>query len=182
MNHKNNRRVQMTRQLLQNSLLDMLQTQEIQKISIRTLCQHANVNRSTFYKYYGSQYDLLKEMVDNLLDQIEKELTPQCEVVTSSDRLVESLSYLKSHYDLCKLLINSNVDPEFPKRLLYLPSITNKFKQKFAKEDAVEMLYIRDFILYGGFQIIKRWLNSGCSESPETIAKIFDETLQKLLA
>lgn len=59
---KENRRTQMTKRMLKDSLLELLEHQDIQKISIRALCELADINRSTFYKYYASQYDLLKDM------------------------------------------------------------------------------------------------------------------------
>ena len=67
MNHKDNRRVKLTKQLLKDSLCGLLEQKSIHEISVRTLCENADINRSTFYKYYGSLYDLLKEMEDDFL-------------------------------------------------------------------------------------------------------------------
>ena len=57
-----NQRIMLTKKLLKTGLTDMLQTRNIYQISIRELCESAGINRSTFYKYYGSQFDLLTEM------------------------------------------------------------------------------------------------------------------------
>lgn len=182
MNQKDNRRVQMTKQLLRNSLLEMLHTQEIHKISIRTLCQHADVNRSTFYKYYSSQYDLLKDMEDILLTQIEEQLTCLNKNLNDLTRLVNILAFLQEHLELCRMLINSNVDPEFPKRLLYLPCVQDNIAKKFPIGNKTHALYFQDFVLYGGYQMIKRWINCGCKESPEEMTQILDRAFQKFLA
>ena len=181
MNTKNNRRALMSKQLLRDSLLELLEVEDIQKISIRTRCENAEVNRSTFYKYYGSQYDLLKDMEDLLVDQILKQYSGMDNSSNTKDRLTNILSCFRSQYRLCRLLINSNVDPDFPLRLFYLPFITDEIEQMLSTSDELEVQYVKDCILYGGYQMTKRWINSGCVESPETIAAIIEKTINKLL-
>ncbi|HKM04499.1 MAG TPA: TetR/AcrR family transcriptional regulator [Lachnospiraceae bacterium] len=180
MNNKDNRRSQITEQLLRESLLKLLQTEEIHKISIRALCEHANVNRSTFYKHYGSQYDLLKDMEEILVSQIEKQLTSNGEHITGEESLINILTFFKNNLDLCKMLINSNIDPEFPKRMLYLPSILEKINLKITDDNISNISYFHDYILYGGYQMIKRWINNGCIESPVQMAQILNYAFQKL--
>ena len=65
-----NRRVLMTKRLLQNALLDLLEQNELAAISVTSLCAEADVHRSTFYKYYADPGDLLKEIEQDILDQI----------------------------------------------------------------------------------------------------------------
>ena len=72
-----NQRIMLTKKLFNNSLIDMLQTQNIYQISIRELCQYAVINRSTFYKYYRSQFDLLSEIEQDLLFNVENMLALQ---------------------------------------------------------------------------------------------------------
>ncbi|HKM03463.1 MAG TPA: TetR/AcrR family transcriptional regulator [Lachnospiraceae bacterium] len=180
MNKKDNRRLQITKQLLRESLLELLQTEDIHKISIRALCEHANVNRSTFYKHYGSQYDLLHDMEELLILQVEQQLTSNGEVVAEEEILINILTFFKNNLDLCKMLINSNIDPDFPKRILYLPSILEKIKLKITDEHIANSLYFHDYILYGEFQMIKRWINNGCIESPVEMAQILNYAFQKL--
>lgn len=174
MNCKDNRRVQMTRKLLRDSLLDMLKNEEIHKISIRTLCENADINRSTFYKHYSSQYDVLKDMEDILLTQIQTQLSQFTSKISDNERFINILTFLQSHLDLCKMLINSNVDPEFPKRLLHLPAIQNRLTKEYLPEDAIENMYVQDFFLYGCYHMIQRWINDGCKEPPSEIARIIE--------
>lgn len=180
MNHKENRRVKITKQVLKDSLLELLETESIHKISIRTLCENADINRSTFYKYYGSQYDLLKEMEDDLLTKIEENLSG--EETTTLRRMEQVLIYAKSNMKLCKLLLNSNVDADFPKRLLNHPAIIAKMEHMISSAgDPVSISYLYDCVLYGGYQMIKRWVNEDCQIAPKQMAYIIDHTFQKLL-
>ena len=55
MEKKEDRRVAMTKRMLKDALTDLLREVDIYHVSIRELCQRADINRTTFYKYYGSQ-------------------------------------------------------------------------------------------------------------------------------
>ena len=57
--NKENQRVKLTRQLLQNSLIELMQEKPIAKTTIKEICETADINRSTFYLYYADQYALL---------------------------------------------------------------------------------------------------------------------------
>ena len=72
MNIKDNRRVLMTKRIIKDIFIEMEEKKNIQKIYVRELCETADINRSIFYKYYESQYDLLTEMQNDLLVQIEE--------------------------------------------------------------------------------------------------------------
>ncbi|MCI7813220.1 MAG: TetR-like C-terminal domain-containing protein [Lachnospiraceae bacterium] len=180
MNHKDNRRVQMTKKLLRDSLVDMLQTESIHKISIRSLCQRADINRSTFYKYYSSQYDLLNEMEEILLSEIEQQLASNENLSNDTD-LVNILEYIQDHINLCTLLVNSNIDPDFPKKLLNLPVILERLNPSCSDFNSAELTCVQDFIIYGGYQMVKRWVNTGCRESPKEMSAIIKHIYRKLL-
>ena len=68
MEKKEDRRIAMTRRMLKDALTEMLRETDIYHVSIRELCQRADINRTTFYKYYGSQFDLLTDMENDLLE------------------------------------------------------------------------------------------------------------------
>lgn len=45
-----------------SALTDMLRKTPVEQIIIKDLCKKANVNRSTFYRYYADQYALLSQV------------------------------------------------------------------------------------------------------------------------
>ena len=57
-----NQRVRLSKMLLKNALIKLLKEKPLEKITIYGLCAEAQLNRVTFYKYYGSQYDLLTDI------------------------------------------------------------------------------------------------------------------------
>lgn len=175
-----NQRIRLSKKMLKESLTGLLHEKNIHKISVREICDNAQVNRTTFYKYYGSQYDLLEGMESELLSKIDEYLgRPSKE--TDMDRLRKVLTYALNNLDLCRLLFNNNIDPEFPGRLISLPRIQEKLSQLLADGyDGEELQYISSFIVNGGYSIIKEWINKEKPEPPEIIASLLAGTIFKL--
>lgn len=170
---KENRRIQMTRRLLKEALLELLETERIEKISVRTLCEKANVNRTTFYKYYTSQYDLLSEMETDLLTQIN-----QCvQAKEAKGGLEKKLVFMKENMKLCQILIGNQTDTDFQMKLLNLPGVKQELEQNLHIEN-VEQKYMREFVVNGSYAIVVRWLKEGCMECPEQMAQIIIEILK----
>ena len=173
---KENRRIQMTRRLLKDALLELLETERIEKISVRTLCEKANVNRTTFYKYYTSQYDLLSEMETDLLTQIN-----QCmQAKKAKGGLEKKLAFMKENMKLCQILIGNQTDTDFQMKLLNLPEVRQELEQNLHIENAKQK-YMREFVVNGSYAIVVRWLKEDCMECPEQMAQIIMELVVALV-
>ncbi|MCD8322697.1 MAG: TetR/AcrR family transcriptional regulator [Oscillospiraceae bacterium] len=170
-----NQRTMLTKRLLSDALVNMLKETSIHKISIRDLCERAGLNRSTFYRYYSSQFDLLQEMEDDmircLLDILQGETDGgQC--------LCRVCQYLEEHLEMARLLINNNVDPSFPERLFSLPLVQQAvFRNQDPKMSDVERDYGSCLVINGSFAVIRRWLNKDTREPPELIASLIPRVI-----
>lgn len=56
------RRIRKTQQSLQNAFADLIQEKELSQITVKELCEHADINKSTFYLHYHDIYDLASSM------------------------------------------------------------------------------------------------------------------------
>ena len=179
-----NQRTKLTIKLLEDSLIKLLSTKTIFEISICELCDVAGINRSTFYRYFGSQFDLLSYMENQLIDNISKyfvidEHTQSDEEINK--QMINLLNYLKRNYDFTKLLLNNNVDSDFPNKLFELPCINSLIDRTVANNAKVGMAaYYRTFMITGGFNVLKLWVNEGCTIKPEIIAKILNDFATKI--
>lgn len=57
MERKSDRRTTYTIQMLHTAIVTLMQQKSIERITIRELCDTADVNRSTFYNHYNNIYD-----------------------------------------------------------------------------------------------------------------------------
>lgn len=167
---KENQRIRLSKQMLRASFTDLLQNKNINNISIREICDHAEINRTTFYKYYGSQFDLLSDMENEFLLEIESKLQEENDSKVSS---LSSLIYvLEQNINLCRILFYNNVDPKFPEKLFNHPLIHTRISQFLGKSEnrLAFPSYTSTFIINGTFCILKEWINKETRETPEEIA------------
>ena len=167
-----NRKIQITKRCIREALFECLKEKDINKITISSLCEKADINRSTFYKYYGSQYDVIKEMEQEVIKLINEQLNDQ----PKETSFIQLLQFLKSNKETIKIFFECNVDNEFPKQVLALDSINNQLEQVSQNDP-----YIKNYILFGSLATIQQWIDAGCIESCEEIANIINSIVDKLV-
>lgn len=173
----------LTKKLLKDSLVTMLETQSIHKISIRELCEHAEINRSTFYKYYGNQYELLEDMENELLRHIwgEDKEHLLIQPVMTVERITSLLSYFETCCQLVRLLVNNNVDPAFPEQIISLPEVKALATQRLGDGYSPEQLdYLSTFLINGSFHMIREWINKEDREPPAVIAGLLFDMIARI--
>lgn len=176
-----NQRVALTKRLIKESLVKQLATQSIHKISIRALCEGAGINRTTFYKYYGSQYDVLAALEEDFLGGIRQNLEQRL-IVSPDDRYMEGICYyLEEHIELAGLLLSNNVDPEFPDKLFQMPLIQQLVQQVLQSEYPLhQRQLVFGFVANGCYQLLKNWIDDEARCSAEEIAGLLTDLIEKL--
>src|SRR6266699_2193230 len=64
------RRISRTRMMLQHALNSLIQKKDYEAITIKDICDAANVGRSTFYAHYTSKDDLKRKGFDKLRKEL----------------------------------------------------------------------------------------------------------------
>ena len=179
---KENQRIRLSKKMLKDSLVSLLYEKSVHKISVIEICNRAQINRTTFYKYYGNQYDLLEDIENDVLTRIDGYVGA---INGSMDDTLQQctniITYVNDNIDICRVLFDNNIDPEFPGKLVNLPCVKQSaalFETKFGKET---MEYTKSFVLSGGFSMIRRWMNKEDREPPEEIANLFSSIIAKIL-
>ena len=62
------RRVKMTKRLIKEAFIELLEKKPFNKVSVTDLCNTAEINRSTFYAYYEDVPMLLREVQERIID------------------------------------------------------------------------------------------------------------------
>ncbi len=166
-----NQRIRLSKTMLKNALIELLQEKGIERISIYELCNKAHINRTTFYKYYGSQYDLLTDIENDCFAAIEKHLSSHRKEKNTD--LKNILEYFISEETKFKVLFNTVLDKEFPEKLFSHPTIVNLIHLNTGDnyhEKSKEYFHL--FVCQGGFAVIRKWLNDENRVSAEELANL----------
>jgi len=128
-------RVIKTKQALQKAMLDLLQTKNLESISITEICRVAKINRGTFYLHYGQIEDLFgeyfKEIMKDLSDAYEEpykhvpKLNPR-ELNPATIRIFHHIEQYKNFY---KIVFSKNVQMTY--YYLLFDQISDLIKRDF---------------------------------------------------
>ncbi len=180
---KTNQRVLLTKRLLKDSLIDLMSKKSIQKIRVNELCENAGINRTTFYKHYGSPYDVMEEIENDILNDMEKILNSAeaQEKKSYGEKMALILHYLKDNIHVTKTLLSMNPrENEFILKIAKLPEI-GKGWLSFSDDSTDEIENNLAFIFYitGLYRMITYWLLNDLDKTPEEIGELCEKILHK---
>lgn len=171
-----NQRIRVTKRMLKEALVKLLENKPIEKVSVLEICQTAEINRTTFYKYYGSQYDLMSDIQDDFLRELEINLREKENLYS----LQNILTYIDTHRDACRILLKSATSNGFLETVLSQSLITEQLETRIDPEQSeISRKYIKEFVVYGSYSVIRKWLLSDQPEPPEEIARIVNGIVEK---
>ena len=175
-----NRRVQMTKRLLKEALLELLEQTELAGISVTAVCEAADVHRSTFYKYYREPSDVLRDIEKDVLDQIP--FPPPALDPKSQEGLLRATTaffdYVRDKEKLFQILFSESVNAGFSSRLVDV--LCSQFITGIESEHELPDRYLRLCIANGTVGMLREWIASGFSLSSQEIVEMMYFLSRKL--
>lgn len=183
MNTRNNQRTRLSKLLFKNALMDLLKEKgSVAKISVRELCDRAELNRSTFYAHYNEPKDLLYEIETELLDATEEHLKKIGEENDAGAHkyILSFLQYIRQNDKQFRTLLIDSADPDFRSRFMQQSIIqfVNNLRIELPKE--LEQ-YIFSYILNGSTGIIIQWIRSDYAVNENEIVNLLFSINQSAL-
>lgn len=159
-----------TKQVLANTLLDLLESKPFPKITVNELCTKSMIVRSTFYLHFQDKYELLSYT----LKEISKELDTVMETHAPKDFFIVLLGKCqekeKAFYNLFETELNEELVEifyEFFSRYITL-GLEEKLSSGALLPGPVES--VTAFYVSGLVGMTLRWIKSGYQLPKETIA------------
>lgn len=171
---KENQRVTLTKRLLREALLQLLDKKALDKISVTELCNESGINRATFYRHYNIPRDVLLDMELEFTEKLYP-IFYESASNDASEHLKELCSYLYDNSELIKVFIRNNSEEDLT--LL----INNMFRSFIEKKNVLENLHgfdeadlklITTCIAGGGYFMLRRWLMDDIQKSPQEVSNL----------
>lgn len=171
---KDDRRVKYTKMVLKESFINLLEKKDISQITVKEICEDADINRATFYSHYTDVYDLLKKIENELLENVNVYLSQLYHKEVNETQLTEKIfTYIKENAKLCRLLLSERGDLSFQKKIMILvyDKIINDLtdNSNISREDAE---YVYSFAIMGCVGIVQKWLDEDMKKSPRFMAEM----------
>lgn len=178
MKEKTDRRVRYTKMVLKQSLLTLMRDQPIEKITVKDICELADINRGTFYAHYADPYDLLSQIENELFDEILAAIETSLKAEAILGLLEEIFESIVKNSELCKVLFGEHGDKAFIRRIMFIAREKSAAEWKkmipSLRDDQMELLYM--FYANGCVAVIQHWLQNGMKDSPHDLS-VFIEKL-----
>lgn len=144
--------------VIRQSFLFLLKEQPIEKITVADICRLAEINRATFYRHYESQYGVLYELEDQLLEEA-KPVDGGGRAKELLEMVFRALAEKKEEW---ALLLSSQADPGLSGRFC-------SFLERNLPLSGKEM--DKRFFLYGLSGLTIEWMKGGFRERAEQMAE-----------
>ena len=169
------RRVVKTKRAIKEAFAKLLTQKDINDITISDIAAEANINRKTFYNYYGGIYEVVGEIEDDIVRLIDKEVTGIGfqNSLQSPYLIFEKLTkVINTDTDFFGYLLGMNANVSLESKIADL--LKSKFKMFVLQDVEISELRLNlmaEFIISGMVAVYRRWFNSDRSEPIETISK-----------
>lgn len=176
-NVKDNRRVHYTKAALRQSLISHLKEKPIDRITVKEICETADLNRGTFYAYYGSPAELLGEIENSFYEDILASVTSFRKMEDVMEIFTEALTALKDRFEFSEALFGEFGDISFLQQLIYVAKPTCILHwTKLAPEISAEIMdAMYDFCSYGCMRVIQIWMQNGAKREPAEVARFLND-------
>lgn len=169
-----NQRITLTKRLLQEALLRLIDKKPLDKITVKELCEESDINRTTFYRHYSIPRDVLIEMEVEFSNQLYASFH-STDIKDISNYIEKLLTYLYEHSELLKIFIENNSDDDLMRLINDMFENFIKIKSKFTDISKVEdenLKLIATYIVGGGYFMLRRWLMEDIQKTPKEISDL----------
>ena len=175
-----NRRVRMTKRLMKDALLNLLERTELSGISVTAVCEEADVNRSTFYSYYTSPSELLREIEQEVLDRIPFPAAPQDR--QGEENLLRTteafFDYVRENERVFRILFSESLNDGFSARIVGL--LCAQMISGVEGTDEVSVHFLQLYIANGTVGLLREWIDAGFPVSSRKIAEMMYSFSRKI--
>ena len=172
------RRVKMTKKVLCDSLIHLLFQKDIQHVTIKEICDYADINRSTYYRYYQNPFDQLNKIQEELIHELYLHIEKLVKNIDSSlqsassnytSNMIEYLEYVQSQRDVIQILLSIFPDNQF--LTTFVRHIQANLQTLSPVTNNSSRLYDFIFASSGCIGLLVHWLTNDPEMSAENLAK-----------
>lgn len=176
---KNNRRTQMTRLLLRTALIELMQKKPFSEITIKEICEQADLNRTTFYLHYADQFALLSD-VENEVYQKTLEYLQNVRPTADAPGMIDLfLQYIQGNASLFRILFFDAGSEGFRSR--FIQNMLGSLRVNIPLScSAEEEPYILCFLMQGSVHMIMEWINRDFGMDSKQLAVLIFQSCNRV--
>lgn len=157
-----------------NSFKELLSKKSINKITVKEICEHSDVNRQSFYNHFTDIMDVFKFI---FYEELCAEIAQNRNFENWSGGFLATMNYLKKNSKMVLHIYNSSYWPEANTYFTNLSSrllecvVEECVKKSGVKLKAKDEKFIVNFYRHVFNGLMIDWVSEGMEEDPEIILK-----------
>lgn len=178
---KTDRRVQRTRELLQNALIGLMSEREYDAITIQDIVDRANVGRTTFYLHYGSKDELFISCHEAITSEFHfGPLYPLSQEELMSPKAPPEMASAYRHLEEARALLHpifGGADASLILRRIRARTaqgIEASLRTAFADADStIPFDMLTNYLAGAQIALVQWWLEKRRPRTPDTLAQTY---------
>jgi AcrR family transcriptional regulator len=174
------RRIRKTKDRVRQALITLLLEKDLKDITVSELTESADINRGTFYLHYRDVPDLFREIEEEMVEEFSRHIVKykNHSALLRTPVLGDLFRYVAMNGDICRALLRSR-DSTFVSRIFELsrPGSAEEYRQYYQRWTPEYYDYYYDFICYGAFGMLRRWVEEGMKENVEKITLMVERMI-----
>ncbi len=175
-----NRRVKMTKRLIKEAFIKLMEKTKLNKITVKQICENADINRSTFYAHYSDQYELFDEIEEDIIN-----ITPKVSLYEKGPilkNLTSFFEFINENKKIYKIIFENSTGMYFRNRVLNKLFNRDDKNISWIKTDLQlnsPMHFKMLMCALGGFAMVEKWIFGEIEASPEELATYMAKFIEK---
>lgn len=169
------RRARMTRQILKESLIELMKDKPIHEISIKKICETADINRSTFYHHYESQFELFEDILNDIGKDVFEMVKAHCTTPNWMQPILEdAFTYIEDRRETFLVILSENSGFSVGEKLT---QYVERFVNTTSESSSEIAKYCAQFATAGMTSVVWQWLKEEERMPAKELAKIIANLL-----
>jgi len=169
---KTDARVKYTKMVIKESLLKLLAEKPIKKVTVKEICELAQINRATFYLHYRDPYDLFEQIENELFEDLSS--TVAAKQGDISTLIKEVFKIIGKNIELCQVLFSENGDKMFLQRIMDISREQHiaDLQRQYPNASRTQLDYMYEFTTSGCVAVVAQWVRSGMQDTPLELGRM----------
>ena len=173
----NDKREKLAKTMIFDAIISLLKNRNPGEIGIKEICEKANINRSTFYNYYGSLENAISELSSSFIKELKSLPTGENILSDNNEFFDLLLNKVKSNSALFRYVISFGLKSQIVSEIVLF--FADNVKQKIKKDrpdisdDLINKIFV--FTINGSVALLMNWSEENFKEDVAMISKLIKD-------
>ena len=171
-------RIEKTKRSIYDAFIGLRGKKPLEKLTVKELCEAADINKSTFYVYYRDVYDLSDKIEDEIVTEVLKSLDNTDMILSNSAEFSKALFRAYSRQtDLIASVFSGMRAEQLPRKIeASLKKTVFALYPEYA--DNIDFNIRLTYSIYGGFYTYLKFRDSRYEEVVEVIGELSEKVMK----